>query len=117
MATKRMSYVVAVESAINGELTPEVVERLEALKASLEKRSTHKSNGPTKAQKERAELAEKVFSAMVAGESYGSKEIAGLIPELEDASSQKITALMKDLVASERVTSEKVKGKAVYKIA
>ena len=115
MATKKMSYVVAVENAINGELTPEVVERLEALKASLEKRNTRKSNGPTKAQKERAELAEKVFGAMVAGESYGSKEIAGLIPELEGASSQKVTALMKSL--GERVTSEKVKGKAVYKVA
>lgn len=114
MATKKMSYVVAVENAINGELTPEVVERLEALKASLEKRNTRKA-GPTKAQKERAELAEKVFGAMVAGESYGSKEIAGLIPELEGASSQKVTALMKSL--GERVTSEKVKGKAVYKIA
>ena len=115
MANKKMSYVVAVESAINGELTPEVVERLEALKASLEKRNTHKSNGPTKAQKERIELAEKVFGAMVAGESYTSHGIAGLIPELEGASSQKVTALMKTL--GERVTSEKVKGKAVYKIA
>ena len=115
MSNKKMSYVVAVENAINGELTPEVVERLSDLKTSLEKRNAHKSNGPTKAQKERAELAEKVFDAMIAGESYGSKEIAELIPELEGASSQKVTALMKSL--GERVTSEKVKGKAIYKIA
>lgn len=117
MATKKISYVSALNTVIAGEeITDEIRERLEALKASLEKRNTRKA-GPTKAQKERAELAEKVFGAMVADESYGSKEIAGLIPELEGASSQKITALMKDLVASERVTSEKVKGKAVYKIA
>ena len=115
MATKKMSYSVAVENAINGNITDEVRERLEALKVSLEKRNSRKANGPTKAQKERAELAERVFSAMTAGEGYGSKEIAALIPELEGASSQKITALMKSL--GERVTSEKVKGKAVYKIA
>ena len=115
MSNKKMSYVVAVENAINGQLTEEVVDRLNDLKTSLEKRNARKSNGPTKAQKERAELAEKVFDAMVMGESYGSKEIAGLIPELEGASSQKVTALMKSL--GERVTSEKVKGKAIYKIA
>ena len=115
MATKKMSYSVAVENAINGNITDEVRERLEALKVSLEKRNSRKSNGPTKAQKERAEIAEKVIAAMVEGQGYGSKEIAGLIPELEGASSQKITALMKSL--GERVTSEKVKGKAVYKIA
>ena len=116
MATKKISYVSALNTVIAGEeITDEIRERLEALKASLEKRNTRKSNGPTKAQKERAELAEKVFGAMIAGESYGSKEIAGLIPELEGASSQKVTALMKAL--GERVTSEKVKGKAVYKIA
>ena len=90
MATKKMSYSVAVENAINGNITDEVRERLEALK-------------------------ERVFSAMTAGEGYGSKDIATLIPELEGASSQKITALMKSL--GERVTAEKVKGKAVYKIA
>ena len=115
MATKKMSYSVAVENAINGQLTPEVIERLEALKTSLEKRNSRKANGPTKAQKERAELAERVLSAMTAGESYGSKDIAALIPELEDASSQKITALMKSL--GERVTAEKVKGKATYRLA
>lgn len=116
MSTKKMSYAVAIDAVLSGaEITDEVRERLEALKVSLEKRNSRKANGPTKAQKERAELAERVFSAMTAGEGYGSKEIAALIPELESASSQKITALMKSL--GERVTSEKVKGKAVYKIA
>ena len=116
MTNKKMSYAVAIDTVLSGaEITDEVRERLEALKASLEKRNSRKSNGPTKAQRERAELAERVFSAMTAGEGYGSKEIAALIPELEGASSQKVTALMKSL--GERVTSEKVKGKAVYKIA
>lgn len=114
--TSKISYVSVINDVLNGvELDAERIEKLEALKASLEKRNTRKANGPTKAQKANAELAEKIFGAMVAGESYGSKEIAGLIPELEGVSSQKVTALMKAL--GERVTSEKVKGKAVYKIA
>lgn len=116
--TKKMSYVGALSVVLDGgEITPEVTERLEALKASLVKRASHKQEGPTKAQKARFELADKVFDAMVDGESYGSAEIAGLIPETEGFSSQKVTALMKGLVADGRVATEKVKGKAVYHIA
>lgn len=115
--SKKMSYVVAVESALNGEITDEVRERLEALKVSLEKRNSRKVTGPTKAQKERAEIAEKVCNALVAGESYGSADIAGLIPETDGFSSQKVTALMKGLVADGRVNAETVKGKKVYTLA
>ena len=115
--SKKMSYVVAVESAINGQLNDEVIERLTALKASLEKRSSHKSEGPTKAQKANAELAEKIFGAMVEGEVYTTAEIGALVPELEGATPQKISPLMKALVKSERVVADKVKGKAVYKVA
>ena len=117
MATKKMSYVVAVESAINGNVTNEVRERLEALKVSLEKRNTHKTNGPTKAQRANAELAEKIFEAMEPDVVYATADIGKLVPELAEASSQKLTALMKILVTSERVVGEKVKGKAVYHIA
>lgn len=115
--SKKMSYVVAVESAINGELTEEVVARLGDLKVSLEKRASRKTEGPTKAQKANAELAEKIFSAMVEGVEYTTADIGGLVPELEGATPQKISPLMRGLVKSERVTSAKVKGKAVYKIA
>ena len=115
--SKKMSYVVAVESVLNGDMTDEVRERLEALKVSLEKRNARKVTGPTKAQKERMAIAEKVVSALVAGESYGSADIAGLIPETEGFSSQKVTALMKGLVADGRVNAETVKGKKVYTLA
>ena len=115
MSTKKMSYVVAVEKAINGELTDEVIERLTALRASLEKRASRKSEGPTKAQKENMALAEKVIEVMESGVDYTNADIAGLIPELEGATPQKISPLMKLL--GERVTSEKVKGKAVYRLA
>ena len=115
--SKKMSYAVAVENAINGTLTDEVIERLGELKVSLEKRASRKSEGPTKAQKANAELAEKIVAAMESGVNYGSAEIAGLVPELEGATPQKISPLMKGLVASGRVNVEKVKGKASYTLA
>lgn len=115
--TKKISYVVALDAVLTGaEITDEVRERLEALKASLEKRNARKA-GPTKAQKANAELAEKIFAAMEPEVVYTTPEIGALIPELEGASAQKISALVRKLVQSERVTSAKVKGKAVYQVA
>ena len=115
---KKMSYVGAVSAVLNGEvITDEIRERLEALKASLEKRASHKQVGPTKAQRENAELTEKVYAAMTEGEQYGSADIAELIPELDGATPQKVTPLMKSLVAAGRVLTEKVKGKTVYRLA
>lgn len=115
--TKKISYAVALDAVLTGaEITDEVRERLEALKASLEKRNARKA-GPTKAQKANAELAEKIFAAMEPEVVYTTPEIGALIPELEGASSQKISALVRKLVQSERVTSAKVKGKAVYQVA
>ena len=116
MATKKISYVSALNAVITGEeITDEIRERLEALKASLEKRNTRKA-GP-KAQKANAELVEKIFDAMEPDVVYATADICKLVPELAEASSQKVSALMKKLVTAERVTSEKVKGKATYKVA
>ena len=113
---KKMSYVNAVESAINGELTPEVIERLGELKESLTKRNARKGNsGLTKAQKANRELAERVYVQMAEGETYGTKEICALDAELEGATPQKITGLMK--ILGDRIVTEKAKGKAVYHIA
>ena len=116
--TSKISYVSVITDVLNGvELDAERIEKLEALKASLEKRNTRKANGPTKAQKANAELAEKIFEAMNPEEVYETKAIGGLVPDLAEASTQKLTALMKILVASERVKAEKVKGKATYQVA
>ena len=118
MSTKKMSYSAALSAVLNGEeITDEVRERLEALQVSLAKRNSRKAEGPTKAQKERAEVAEKVLSAFVADTQYCSADIAKLIPETEGFSSQKVTALMKGLVADGRVNAETVKGKKFYSLA
>lgn len=114
--SKKLSYVGALEIVLNGgEMTEEVIERLTALKGSLEKRASRKPNGPTKAQIARAELAEKVFGLMEHGVEYGNAEIAALVPELEGATPQKVSPLMKLL--GERIEVSKVKGKAIYKVA
>lgn len=134
-ATRTLSYVDAIDYALSlmGELDPEaiaiepaaegkepitvaqVIEKMTALREVQSKRSGKKSDAPTKAQVERAALAERVLAAMEPDKAYGTAEIAALLPELAGATPQRVTPLMKLL--GERVAVSKVKGKAVYSIA
>ena len=115
---KRMSYSTAVEIVLNGgEITDEVRERLESLKVSLDKRAAIRPNGPTKVQRQNAAIGDKIVSAMVAGETYTTAQIVELADELNGVSTQKVTGVMRGLVKSQRVTSNKVKGKVLYSLA
>lgn len=115
---KKMSYVNAIDVVLNGnEMTDEVRERLEALKASLAKRTATKRTGPTKTQIANAAMAEQIVVAMVAGTAYTIAEIKGLVPELAEANPQKVAPMMSKLIESGRVSREKVKGKSVYTLA
>lgn len=135
MTTRTLSYVGAIDFALSvlSQIDPEqiaiepaaegkepitvaqVIEKMTALREVQSKRSGTKHEGPTKAQLERAALAERVFAAMEPEKVYGTAEIAALLPELAGATPQKVTPLMKLL--GERVVVSKVKGKAVYSIA
>lgn len=112
---KKMSYTGALDVVLSGgAMTDEVKERLTALKASLEKRAATKSSKPTKAQSAAIALAERIVGLMEVGKSYEWKEIAALIPDVENVSAQRVTALMKRAVDSGRVAKEEVKGKMTY---
>ena len=116
--SKKMSYAVAISEVLAGhEITDEIRERLEALKVSCEKRASHKVVGPTKTQRENAELATKIAEAMLPNVSYGTADIAGLIPELAGATPQKVSPLMRALVEAGKVATTKVKGKNTYALA
>ena len=109
---------IAIEPAAEGKepiTVAQVIEKMTALREVQSKRSGTKHEGPTKAQVERAALAERVLAAMEPGKTYGTAEIAALLPELAKATPQRVTPLMKLL--GERVAVSKVKGKAVYSIA
>lgn len=115
--SKKMSYAVAITEAIEGRLSAEGVERLEALRESLAKRNSNKSGKPTKAQIANAELGEAVASAMTAGEVYTIAEVKALVPALAEATPQKVGPICRKLVAAGRLAESKVKGKVVYSLA
>lgn len=115
--SKKMSYVSAIDAILNGEpCEGEVAERLTALRESVAKRASRKA-GPTKVQIANAEIGEAVAAAMSVGEVYTIAEIKALVPELADATPQKVGPICRKLVAAGRLTEAKVKGKVTYSLA
>ena len=114
----KLTYVAVLDKAIKGEtLTAEEVEKLEALRDKIAKQNATKSDKPTKAQRENAELAEAVASAMVEGVTYSIPDLCALIPSLNGASSQKVGPLMGKLVDAGKVVKSVVKGHNYYTLA
>lgn len=115
MTNSKMTYVDALNAVLNGDpMTDTVAEKLTALRDSVAKRNAHKSDKPSKAQIANAELAESIIATMEDGVDYTCSDIGKLMGGL---TSQKVSPIMKGLADAGRVTSDKVKGKLVYRLA
>jgi predicted Rossmann fold nucleotide-binding protein DprA/Smf involved in DNA uptake len=88
----KMTYVVAIDSALNGVITDEVREKLEALKTRLEKKSSA-TRKPTKSQRENETVKADIL-ALLSDEGKQCKDIA----ETLGISGQKCSALLKQMV-------------------
>lgn len=108
MADRKMTYAVAIDNAINGNITDEVVERLNDLKAQLAKRgSGHK--GLTKTQKENEVLKNQILENLKAEvDGMTATEVGNSI----GATCQKASAILRQMVEAEVVRKDKV-GKVV----
>ena len=116
--TNKMTYAVAIDNAINGNITEEVVERLTALKEQLAKRSTSGHKTPTKTQKENEVLVERIYDALAEYEEGATvTELITGSDALAGKTCQKVSALLKKLVEAERVTKEKAGKKILYRVA
>lgn len=80
----------------------------------LTKKNERKSTKPTAKQMANAELIERIYEQMEDGKSYTVSEVQALIPELADASGQKVSALIKKMRDNVLVSRELVKGKAYF---
>ena len=104
----KMTYAVAIDRAIAGDVDAEVVERLENLKAQLAKRGSGKK-GLTKTQKEGLELMERIVEVLAdAVDGMTATEVGDAV----NVTCQRASALLKKLVEDERVRKDKV-GKQV----
>ena len=97
--TEKMTYVKALEFAMSQmdrqEVDSVIFEKLEALKAQLEKRASYKGSGkPTKAQREAAEFREMVLETLYTFEgAVQCGEVAKALGE----SGQKVSAALRIL--------------------
>jgi len=116
MEKTRLTYTAALESVLDGfELTDEVREKLEALKASLEKRNAKSgTRKPTKTQRENAELKVKLADFVTGTDGVRAKDVA----EHFELSTQKASALLKQLVdEGTLVKAEGEKKVTLFKVA
>ena len=123
-----MTYVEAIEVAIStlahapegndivDESNATVIEKLEALKAQLEKRSSTKT--PTKTQKENEVIMERIVDALAdAGKPITVTELLAHGIEGYELTNQKTSALLRKLKDAGRVTKTIEGKKAVFSIA
>ena len=103
-----MTYAMAIDSAINGTVTDEVREKLEALKAQLAKRNGA-SRKPTKTQKANEGLKDEMVAFI------SEPMTAGDVAEHFGISNQKASALLTALVNDGRLVREVIKRKAYFK--
>lgn len=113
-----MTYAVAIDFAIKalGDTNPEATDRLTALKAQLAKRGS--KGGPTKTQKENEVLKEIILEIL--GEVEDFVPMADLLADdrLPDGlSTQKMGALLGQLVKAEKVVKTVYKKRTLYAIA
>lgn len=80
----------------------------------LNKKNASRSDKPTKAQIDRQALIEKVYAVMEPNVSYRVSDIAGLIPELNGATNQKLTHMLTKMRENVLVSREVVKGVAYF---
>ncbi len=101
----KMTYVNAIDNAINGMMDNETIEKLKALKAQLEKRANSERK-PSKTQRENEEVKTNVL-AVLSSEGKQCKDIADAL----GISGQKCSALLKQLVdtgKAEKYTEKRV---------
>ncbi len=108
-----MTYVEALEIAI-GSVDAEVAEKLTALKGQIAKKKG--SSKPTKTQVENEGIKEQILAVLAdCDEAVTVKEILGLIDG--DYTSQKISALLRQLVTAEKVVKSTEKKVSRFALA
>ena len=112
----KMTYSTAIEYAINHIEDAEVIEKLTALKASIDKRNSA-DRKPTKTQQANEGIKADILAFMADGGKYTVTEIMEGVPSLHDASNQKAASLVRQLKDSGALVREEIKRKAYFHIA
>jgi DNA-binding transcriptional ArsR family regulator len=111
--TEKLTYAKALEFAIANLDNEEIVEKLEALKVSLEKKQSRERK-PTKTQVANESVKIAIVDFLKEdGEYHPAKEIG----EALELSVPKVSALLKQLIEAGAVERTVEKGRALFKVA
>ena len=120
---KKITYAQALNTVLTNEnivLASDVREKLEALLASVSKKSGEKKD--TAQQVENAEMVERIYQEMAAGRTYSIAELLKELPVVadfnakheNDMSVQRMANLLKTLVDGGRVIKTTEKRRVYY---
>ena len=121
MANTKMTYATALDMVLaidEVKANDELAEKLTALKESVSKKSTSKSNKPNAKQRANEEIKEKIMKILFAEPTrlFTISEICKLYTD-EELSNQKVSSLIRQLVTEDKVKRTEDKRKAYFSIA
>lgn len=94
------------------ELPSDVREKIENIKASIDKKATNKSSKPTAKQLENAKLTDVIYNALQGCEPMTVTDIIKTVPELAGLSTQRV----RPMLVADKFANETVKGKSLYRV-
>ena len=117
--TNKMTYVKALEIAMESEsvkANAEVMEKLKALKASISKKNSAERK-PTATQKANEGYKTAILDFMEVGKKYTITDLMKSVVELADLSNQRVSALVRQLKDDGLVKRVEEKRKAYFFLA
>lgn len=108
---KALSYILT-----NCELPEEVKSKVEAMKASYEKKASAERK-PTATQTENANFKEAILAFLADGNKYTVSDMMKGIPSIAELSNQRVSAIVRQLVVSGEVIRVEEKRKAYFQLA
>ena len=117
--TNKMTYVKALEIAMESEsvkANAEVMEKLKALKASISKKNSAERK-PTATQKANEGYKTAILDFMEVGKKYTITDLMKSVVELTDLSNQRVSALVRQLKDDGLVKRVEEKRKAYFFLA
>lgn len=108
--SKALGFVLTMEGL---ELPTDVREKLENIKASIDKKNGAERK-PTATQTENVGLKADILDGMESGKAYTISELMKEIPALAELTNQRVSALVRQLKDEGSVTREEIKRKAYF---
>ena len=108
---KALSYILT-----NCELPEDVKAKVEAMKASYEKKATAERK-PTPTQTENANFKADILAFLADGNKYTVSDMMKGIPSIAELSNQRVSAIVRQLTLTGEVQRIEDKRKAYFKLA